>query len=55
MRRMCSACCARAASGHAAEQRDAEQRDEVAPTDLDCPVTLPLRVMPMQWKDDTML
>jgi hypothetical protein len=28
-----------------------EQRDEVAATDMDCHVTLPWEVMPMQWRD----
>src|SRR5262249_57196775 len=30
-------------------RRAAEKRDEVAPTDVDCHVTLPWKVMPMQW------
>jgi hypothetical protein len=33
----------------------AEKRDEVAPTDVDCHVTLPWKVMPMQWRDDITL
>src|SRR5262249_30630443 len=36
-------------------RRAAEQRDEVAPTDVDCHVTLPWKVMPMQRRDDITL
>src|SRR5215467_6873053 len=36
-------------------RRPAEKRDEVAPTDVDCHVTLPWKVMPIQWRDDITL
>jgi hypothetical protein len=36
-------------------RRAAEQRDEIAATDVDCHVTLPWEVMPMQWRDVTTL
>jgi hypothetical protein len=31
--------------------RAAEQREELAATNVDCHVTLPREVMPMQWRD----
>jgi hypothetical protein len=36
-------------------RRATKQRDEVATTDVDCHVTLPWEVMPMQWRDDITL
>jgi len=35
--------------------RAAEQRDELAPTAVDCHVALPWEVMPTQWSDDITL
>jgi hypothetical protein len=37
------------------DRRAAEKRGEVAPTDVDCHVTLLWKVMPMQWRDDITL
>jgi hypothetical protein len=42
-------CCAR--SDRPRDSRAAEQRDELAATDVDCHLTLPWKVMPMQWWD----
>jgi hypothetical protein len=36
-------------------RRAAEQRDELAATDVDCHVTLPMGGIPTQWRDDITL
>src|SRR5262249_53324924 len=43
----------RAHGGRPCSRGATEQRDDVAATDMDCHVTLPWEVMPMQWTDDT--
>jgi hypothetical protein len=33
-------------------RRAAKQHDEVAATDVDCHLTLPSKVMPLEWRND---
>ena len=46
-------CCARGKRPR--RRRAAEQRDELASTDVDCHVPSRGKVMPMQWRDDITL